>query len=119
MMECFNPEISREIVIDSKKYRVNDKYYVIEFSSWDENLRDWLAEKENISLNDEHISVIDFLRDMFQLNKNHPVIRTVTSELAMRFGADKGSVKYFHTLFPKGIHQAFLIAGIPMQDSCC
>jgi len=118
-MECFNPEISREIKISSNRYLVNDKYYLINFSSWDEELRDWLAQQEGLSLENEHLHVINHLRAMFQQYKRHPVIRTVTSELSSRFGAEKGTVKYFHSLFPKGIHQAFLIAGIPMQDSCC
>jgi sulfur relay (sulfurtransferase) DsrC/TusE family protein len=43
----------------------------------------------------------------------------VTTELNNQLGAEKGSVRYFHTLFPGGIHQAFLIAGLPMMDSCC
>ena len=45
-MDCFDPKISREIEVSSKKYLVNDKYYVVDFSSWDEDLRDWLAERE-------------------------------------------------------------------------
>lgn len=118
-MDCFNPKISREIKISSKKYLVNDKYYVFDLSAWDEDLSDWLADKEGISLNQEHLHIISHLREMFEIYKRHPVMRTATSELKKCFGAEKGTVKYFHTLFPKGIHQAFLIAGIPMQDSCC
>ena len=92
---------------------------MLDFFSWDEDLRDWLADKEGILLNNEHLHTIKHLREMFQLYNRHPVIRTATSELANRFGVETGTVKYFNTLFPKGIHQAFLIAGIPMQDSCC
>jgi len=47
------------------------------------------------------------------------VIRKITEELAKQFGQEKGTIKYFHALFLGGIHQAFLIAGLPMQDSCC
>lgn len=118
-MECFNPEITRKIEIASEKYIVNDKYYLVDFTSWDEKIRDWLADREEISLNHEHLHIISQLREMFQLSQRHPVMRTVISEMSARFGADKGTVKYFHTLFPKGIHQAYLVAGIPMQDSCC
>ena len=118
-MDCFDPKISREIEVSSKKYIVNDKYYLVDFSSWDEDLRDWLAEREGISLNHQHLHIINHLRQMFELDKRHPVIRTATSELTHRFGAETGTVKYFHRLFPKGIHQAYLIAGLPMQDSCC
>lgn len=118
-MECFNPEIKREIEIKSKKYSVNDRYYLIDFSAWDEKIRDWLANKEEIAICPEHLHVINHLRSLYSQNKRHPPIRAVTLELSKKFGADKGTTKYFHKLFPKGIHQAYLIAGIPMQDSCC
>ncbi|NNK56915.1 MAG: TusE/DsrC/DsvC family sulfur relay protein [Desulfofustis sp.] len=119
MEACFNPEIRREVRLTDKTYLVNDRYYLIDFSAWDEQLRDWLAEKTDLELQPEHLAVIDFLRESYRQNKRHPVIRTVTSDLARRYATEKGTVKYFHTLFPGGIHQAYLLAGLPMQDSCC
>jgi tRNA 2-thiouridine synthesizing protein E len=118
-MECFNPEITREIEISSNKYIVNDRYYLMDFSAWDDQIRDWLANKEGIVIGNEHLHVINHLRYLYSQNKRHPASRAVTSDLSMKFGAEKGTTRYFHTLFPKGIHQAYLIAGIPMQDSCC
>lgn len=118
-MQCFNPEVQREITISSQKYVVNDKYYLVEFSDWDEAILDWLADRENVILTPEHMHVIGYLREMFETSKRHPVIRMITAELGRQFGTEKGTVKYFHSLFPGGIHQSFLIAGIPMQDSCC
>ncbi len=115
----FIPEIKREIKISSHKYVVNDKYYLIDFSAWNEEIRDWLANKEELTLGHEHIHTVNHLRTLYAQNKRHPSLRTVSSELSKQFGAPKGTTKYFHTLFPKGIHQAYLIAGIPMQDSCC
>lgn len=118
-MQCFNPEIKREIEVSSKKYAVNDRYYLLDFSAWDESIRDWLADREAIALGAEHVHVINHLRDLYSRNNRHPALRAVTLEMSKRFGAMKGTTKYFHTLFPKGIHQAYLVAGIPMQDSCC
>lgn len=100
-------------------YLLGDKYYLKNFSDWDETLRDWLSQKEGVELTIEHLIVIDFLRKSFSGNNRHPAVRMVTAELSNRLGAEKGSVKYFHTLFSGGIHQAFMIAGLPMMDSCC
>lgn len=119
MEGCFNPEIRREVRLTDKTYLVNDRYYLIDFSTWDEQLRDWLAEKEDLVLHREHLTVIEFLREAYSKNKRHPVIRMVTADLARRYEKEKGTAKYFHRLFPGGIHQAFLVAGLPMQDSCC
>jgi TusE/DsrC/DsvC family sulfur relay protein len=118
-MQCFDPNNSRTITIGEKSYLTNDKYYLIEYLDWDEQVRDWLASKENIDLESEHLCAIKFIREDYARTKVHPVVRAVTSELKKQFGSEKGSVKFFHTLFPLGIHQAFLIAGLPMQEPCC
>ncbi len=118
-MKCFDPKINRTISLDSKDYLLNDKFYLKDFSAWDINIRDWLASQEKLELTEEHHYAMKFLRDYFTKTKVHPVVRTVTSELKKQFGDDKGTVKYFHYLFPGGVHQAFLVAGLPMVDSCC
>jgi len=118
-MKCFDPEVSRIISIESKNYLLNDRFYLKDFSDWDANIRDWLARQDKLELGEDHLCAINFLRDYFADRKVHPVVRTVTFELKKQFGADKGTVKYFHNLFPAGIHQAYLIAGLPMLDSCC
>jgi len=118
-MKCFNPSITREVTLDSEKYAVNDKYYLKNFSDWDQQIRDWLAERENLELGPEHTVVIAFLRKAFEQNKRHPVVRMITTELSDQFGNEQVTIKYFHNLFLEGIHQAYLVAGLPMQDSCC
>ena len=118
-MECFDPNKSRTITIGEKIYLTNDKYYLIFYMDWDIQVRDWLASKENFNLGPEHNRAIEFIRSDFERTKVHPVVRAVAAELKTQFGSEKGSVKYFHILFPLGIHQAFLIAGLPMQEPCC
>ncbi len=118
-MQCFDPKKDRTIEIGEKKYLTNDKFYLRTFLDWDEEVRDWLASKESVNLEAEHICAIEFIRKDFDRTKVHPVVRAVTSELKKQFGPQKGSVQYFHSLFPLGIHQAFLIAGLPMQEPCC
>lgn len=118
-MKCFDPTITRTVSIKAKTYLLGDKLYLKNFSDWDEIIRHWLAQQEGLKLTSERLIVIDFLRRSYSKNNRHPVVRMVTSELGNQLGRDKGSVKYFHNLFPGGIHQAFLIAGLPMMDSCC
>ncbi len=118
-MEYFDPNIDRIILLDSKKYLLNDKFFVRDFSDWDEKLRDWLASQFKLELGEEHYYVIKILRDYYSEMRIHPVVRTVIFELQKQFGQTKWNIKYFHGLFPGGIHQAYLIAGLPMQDSCC
>lgn len=118
-MKCFDPSITRNISLEGREYQVNDNYYLKEFTDWDPRIRDWLADQENLALQAEQLHVIDFLRALYTRNRRHPVIRMITTEMQHQFGPEKGTITYFHRLFPGGIHQAFLLAGLPMQDSCC
>ena len=118
-MKCVDPCVIRSVTLESKTYLVNDKNYLKNFHDWDERIRDWLASAEQIDLSPEHIHIIELLRKLYFHNSKHPVLRMITADMTARFGAEKGTVKYFHSLFPGGIHQAFLVAGLPMQDSCC
>jgi len=118
-MKCFDPAVTRTITLESKTYTLGDKYFLKNFSDWDEKIQNWLAQKEDIKLNPEHYIVIDFIRKCYSNNNRHPAVRMLTTKLNKQFGPKKGTVKYFHKLFPGGIHQALMIAGLPMMDSCC
>lgn len=118
-MKCFDPQIVRTVTLENKNYVMNDRFYLVDFHEWDPQVQDWLAEKENLALNEEHLHILKYLRTTFRNSEKHPTIRMVTGDFGRLFGSSKGTVKYFHTLFPGGIHQAFLVAGLPMQDSCC
>lgn len=118
-MKCFDPSIDKWISLGGQQYLLNERNYLKDFTGWDEQIRDWLATEEQIVLGPEHLGAIAFLRASFEEHRKHPMIRMVTAEIARLFGAGKGTIQYFHRLFPGGIHQAFLIAGLPMQDSCC
>lgn len=98
---------------------IDSKGYLIDLLKWDSRLRDWLAARENIVLTVEHLHVVDFIRKYYMENGTHPAVRMITANMAESLGAEKATVKYFHVLFPAGLHQAFMIAGLPMKQSCC
>lgn len=107
------------IELNGIRYELDCKGYLLDLARWDHQLRDWFAEREKVQLTDDHHKVIDFMRRYFEENRVHPVVRMITTEMAERLGLEKGNIKYFHILFPSGIHQAFMIAGLPMKHSCC
>ena len=83
------------------------------YSLWTPQLMEWFAQQEGVELSREHREIIQFIRDIFEKRSVHPVVRIVTAHMTEVLGAEKGTIKYFHTLFPKGIHQAYKIAGLP------
>ena len=102
-----------------KRYELNNKGYLLNMSQWDESILKWFADKESVKITPDHHTVIEILRKYFTEHNLHPAVRTITSAMNQSLGQEKANLKYFHKLFPGGIHQAFKIAGLPMQDSCC
>lgn len=106
------------VKLKGKKYRLTDDDYLANVSAWDSDIRDWLADKEGLKLEQEHLEAIDFIRRTYQRRRQHPNPRVIAAELAARYGPDKGTLKHFYQLFPRGVQQAFAIAGVPMQGFC-
>jgi tRNA 2-thiouridine synthesizing protein E len=102
-----------------KQYQLNKEGFLQDFSQWLPELSHQLAQRERIVLGQDHLEIISYLRDYYKTNHQHPVVRTVTAAMQKILGSEKGAIKYFHSLFPGGVHQAYKIAGLPMKQSCC
>ena len=87
--------------------------YLKTYSLWNPQLMEWFAQQEQVELSQEHLEIISYIRGVFEKRRVHPVVRIVTTHMTQALGKEKGTIKYFHTLFPKGIHQAYRIAGLP------
>jgi len=105
--------------LKDKRYELNNKGYLLNMSQWNEDILKWFADQEAIDLSPDHHIIIMILRGYFSEHNLHPAVRTITSAMTQSLGPEKANLKYFHKLFPGGIHQSFKIAGLPMQDSCC
>jgi tRNA 2-thiouridine synthesizing protein E len=110
--------ISHYMELNGKKYLLSDNNHLLDLATWDHQIRDYIADKININLTDDHIRVIQLIRDSYEKRRKHPFVRVVTADMAKDMGIDKGTMRYFYDLFPKGIHQAFQVAGLPMQGFC-
>jgi TusE/DsrC/DsvC family sulfur relay protein len=106
------------VEVKDKRYLVTDQNQLVDVKSWDHDIRDWLAEKFDVDLGEEHLKVIDFIRTVYLKRNQHPMPRVIVADLASSYGDDKGTLRYFYSLFPKGIHQAVSIAGVPLKGLC-
>ncbi len=106
------------VQLDDKKYLVTEDHHLVHINSWDTAIRDWLADKVGLVLGVEHLAAIEFIRAVYDKRKQHPNQRVIAAELAARFGPEKGTLRHFYQLFPKGVKQAFSVAGLPMQGFC-
>lgn len=104
--------------VNGKSYLLSNNNHLLDLTSWDDQIRDYIAGELNIKLNNDHITVIKLIRESYKTRRRHPLVRVVTADMAKTMGPDKGTMRYFYGLFPKGIHQAFQVAGLPMQGFC-
>jgi len=110
--------LSHYLELNGKRYLLSDNNHLLDLTLWDTQIRDYIAQSIDLKLSDDHVKVIDLIRNSYTRRKKHPYVRVVTADMAKEMGPEKGTMRYFYGLFPKGIHQAFQIAGIPVQGLC-
>lgn len=109
---------SHYLELNGKRYLLSDNNHLLDLTSWDQDIRDYIALKIDLDLSEDHIRVIELIRDSYKTRKKHPYVRVISADMAKALGPEKGTIRYFYNLFPKGVHQAFQLAGLPMQGYC-
>ena len=109
---------SKNVEVNGKQYSLTTDNQLLDMDAWDADILGWLAEKAEITLKDEHLTALKYIRETYKNRERHPVVRLVADHLAHELGPDKGTQKYFYTLFPKGVSQASILAGIPVKELC-
>ena len=97
-----------------------DKHgYLLNLDDWSEQVAEFIAGLENITLTDNHWEVVYFVRNFYKEYKTSPAIRMLVKAMQKQLGDDKGNSKYLYKLFPKGpAKQATRIAGLPKPAKC-
>jgi len=89
---------------------MDNEGYLVDPAKWSEKIAEALAEKEGITLTDEHWKVIQFMRGYWEKHQVAPGARGVTKFMTEIMGADRNRL---FELFPYGYPgQACKIAGM-------
>ena len=100
-------------------YNIDSEGFLLDFDTWDNNFRDITADTEQIILTEEHIFIIEFLRDFYKNNQKSPAIRALVSSLKQKYGQEIGSSIHLQMLFPSSpAVQSAKIAGLPKPKRC-
>lgn len=100
-------------------YNTDNQGFLLDFESWDIDFCKLVAANESISLTQEHMLVIDFLRNYYTENKKSPAIRELVKALKEKHGEKIGSSLYLQILFPASpAVQAAKLAGLPKPKRC-
>jgi len=109
----------REITFANKTIQFYAKGNLVNLEDWSRELAEYLAEKENIKLTDEHWMVIHFLREFYQQYGIAPMVKLLVKHMKQQLGPEIGNNEYLYSLFPKGpARQGSRIAGLPEPQGC-
>lgn len=107
------------LLFNGQEIETDSQGYLIDSQQWSEALIPLLAEQENITLTEEHLEIVRFVRAFYLEFNTSPAIRMLVKAVSQQFGEDKGNSRYLYRLFPKGpAKQATKLAGLPKPVKC-
>ena len=98
-------------VVDGVELETDDDGYLLEPNYSDEIVK-VIAEAEGLTLTDDHLKVVNYMRDQYREHGHTPNFRNMLKGMTeIRPGVDS---KYLYDLFPMGpAKQATKVAGLP------
>ncbi len=100
------------VTIAGRPVHVNDEGFLTEYEEWDEAIAAALAADIGITLTQEHLAVVRFVRDDYHARSVTPTLRRVTS-------AGGFDTRRLFVLFPKKpAKKISYIAGVPKPVGC-
>jgi len=107
-----------EFEFNGNKYRVYPNGNLVDSSEWNEELAEFMANKEDIQLTDDHWRVIKFLRKFYFQYGITPMVKLLVKHIAREY-KQSFSEDELYTLFPDGpARQGSRIAGLPEPQGC-
>jgi len=104
---------------DGKKFPVTQTGHLLNHASWNEKVAGFMADKEGITLGEEHWEVLNFLRHFYFEFGIAPMVKILIKHMAEELGPDQASKERLYTLFPEGpARQGSRIAGLPEPQGC-
>ncbi len=102
-----------------KTYKVYEKGNLVDLDSWNEELAAFMAQKEGITLTEEHWAVLNYMRKFYFEYGITPMVRILMKYAREEHGLKKCSREYLYNLFPMGpSRQGSRIAGLPEPQGC-
>ena len=88
--------------------------YLVDPDDWNEELARQLASEWNLDLREEHLDVMRYMREWFDVHRIIPDVRDVAKYIMQQKGVTKKEAqRYLFTLFPHGyMQQGCQLAGM-------
>jgi tRNA 2-thiouridine synthesizing protein E len=93
---------TRAVRVGAREVLTDSEGYLVDPSDWSEGFASAQAEQEGLVLDVEHWEVIRFLRDHYARQRTQMTVRDMIRHFRVIWGAEKGTNRYLHKLFPRG-----------------
>ena len=113
--------VYNEITLNVKGIEIKllDDGFMKDRDLWNRDVALKLAEREDLTLTDEHWELLDFLRDYYSEFMISPNVKILVKHLRETSGDKTMDTKQLYSLFPKGpSFQGCKIAGLPKPTNC-
>jgi len=92
----------KKVSVGGKEIMTCSEGYIVNRDEWCEGFVYAQAEVEGLVLTDEHMEVIYFLRDYFDLHGVQCEVRKMVKHFKHAWDSERGSSSYLHRIFPRG-----------------
>jgi len=107
------------IEVNGRTLETDEEGYLRDMGEWSRDVATTMANKDGVTLTDEHWQVIDILRDYYNEYASAPAVRVLNKTIGKVAGKEKGNSDYVYGLFPEGpAVQACRYAGLPKPTGC-
>ena len=97
------PDMQRQTLrVNGRDVETDAEGYLVDPAQWSEDFARVLAERECLVLTDAHWEVIRYLRQRFAATSTQATVRDMVRHFARVWGAESGSSRALHRLFPRG-----------------
>ncbi|MGB1109260.1 MAG: TusE/DsrC/DsvC family sulfur relay protein [Gammaproteobacteria bacterium] len=93
---------TRELMVEGRSVLTDSEGYLVDPGEWSEAFVNALAEREGLSVKEEHWEVIRYLRAYFEQHQRQAAVRDMVKHFRKRWGKEHGNSPYLHRLFPRG-----------------
>lgn len=93
---------TRVVEVDGREVLTDSEGYLVDPADWSEAFVKALAVQEGLQLGAEQWEVVRYLREYFADRGSQASVRDMIKHFRKVWGAEKGSNRYLHRLFPRG-----------------
>ena len=92
----------KTILINGREIQTDSEGYIVNLDEWSEDFAHAQASVEGLRLTGEHWEVVRFLREYWYEHGVQCEVRKMVKHFKSTWGAERGSSRYLHHIFPRG-----------------